>query len=139
MKGMIMLALLVMPMLQAIAPPARSIDKGTRSELSTARQVAISDPAAWAMLWREHAPTRPLPEVDFSREIVVGVFLGTRPSSGFAVQIVGSHEESGHLVVQYRETMPSRGDITAQVLVSPYHLVAIPKQAGMVTFEKLKT
>jgi len=131
--------LALMAMLQAVVPPARSIDQGTNSGVSDARQVAVSNREAWAALWREHAPTRPQPEVDFAREMVVGVFMGTRPTSGFAVQIVGSREEDGHTVVQYRETAPARGDITAQVLISPFHLVAIPKQAGAVTFEKLKS
>jgi hypothetical protein len=138
MRAMILLAAFAMAMLQTVVPPARSIDKGSRSEMTAARQVAVSDHEAWAALWREHAPTRPLPDVDFSRETVAGVFLGTRPSSGFAVEIVGSRQDGGQTVVEYREKVPSRGDITAQVLVSPYHLVAFPKQAGTVTFEKLK-
>jgi hypothetical protein len=29
--------------------------------------------------------------------------------------------------------------MTAQVLTFPYHLVAIPKASGQVTFEKVKT
>jgi hypothetical protein len=33
--------------------------------------------------------------------------------------------------------MPARGALTAQVLVSPYHLVAVPKRAGPIAFEKL--
>ena len=134
-----MLALFVAAMLQVAVPPVRSIDKGAMSQLSAARQVAVSDGEAWAALWREHAPARPLPDVDFSREIVVGVFLGTRSSAGFTVEIVGYHEEGGRIVVEYRETTPSRGAITAQVIVSPYHLVALPKRTGAVTFEKLKT
>jgi hypothetical protein len=132
-----MLTLLVVAMTQAVVPVARSIDKGAMSEVSTARQVEVSNRDAWAALWREHAPNRPLPEVDFSREIVVGVFLGTRPTAGFAVEIVGYREDEGRLVVQYRETAPSRGAITAQMLTSPYHLVAVPKRTGAITFENL--
>jgi hypothetical protein len=41
-------------------------------------------------------------------------------------------------VVLYRETAPSRDTITAQVIVSPYDLVVIPRRTGTVTFEKLK-
>ena len=133
-----MLTLLVMAMTQTVfAAAPRSIDKGAMSEVSIARQVEVSNREAWTALWREHAPNRPLPEVDFSREIVVGVFLGTRPSAGFAVEITGYREDGGRLVVQYRETTPPRGAIAAQMLVSPYHLVAVPKRAGPIAFEKL--
>jgi hypothetical protein len=144
MRG-ILLALLVMAMRQGAVPPnappnapqIRSIDKGTMSGLSAARQVTVSDRDAWAALWREHAPARPLPEVDFSREVVVGIFLGTRSSAGFTVEIVGRREDGERTIVQYRETTPPPGSITAQVIVSPYHLAALPKRAGAITFEKL--
>lgn len=121
------------------APPAvRTIDKGAMSELSAPRQIAVTDRDAWAALWKSHGAGRRLPDVDFSTEIVVGVFLGMRPTAGFAVDIVGCREAGGNLVVQYRETEPSRDDITAQVLTSPYHLAAIPRRAGTITFERLK-
>lgn len=133
-------ALVAAAILQAAAPPpapaVRSIDKGAMSQISAARQVTVTDRDAWATLWRAHAPARPLPGVDFMRETVVGVFMGTRMTAGFAIEIVGSREEGGNLVVQYQETAPSRDAIAAQVLVSPYHLVALPKRPGTITFEK---
>lgn len=132
-------ALVVALVFQTVLLPVRSIDKGAMSGVSAARQVTVSDRETWAALWREHAPARPLPDVDFSREMVAAVFLGTRPNAGFAVEIVGYHEEGGQIVVQYRETTPSVGAITAQVIVSPYHLVALPKRAGTITFETLTT
>ena len=119
------------------APSVRTVEKGALSDLSTARQATVTDRDAWVTLWRAHAPARPLPEVDFAREMVVAVFLGTRPTAGFGVEIVGVRGEVGALVVQYRETRPSRDALTAQVLTAPYHLAAIPKRPGTVTFEKL--
>jgi hypothetical protein len=69
--------------------------------------------------------------------MVVGVFLGTRPTAGFAAEIVGYRAVDGNLVIQYREGAPPRGAITAQVLTSPFHLVVVPRRPGTVTFEKL--
>jgi protease stability complex PrcB-like protein len=126
-------------MLQAVTPPARSIDRGVQSEVGAARQVTVRDPDGWTSLWRAHGSSRPLPAIDFSREMVVGVFLGSRPTAGFAVEIVGYREAGNDVVVQYRETTPARDAITAQVIVSPYHLVVIPKRTGNVTFEKVTT
>jgi protease stability complex PrcB-like protein len=119
------------------AAPLRSLEKGAMSQISSARQVAVTDRDAWARLWREHAPDRPLPNVDFTREMVAAVFMGERPRGGYAIEIVGYREQGGSVVVQYRETAPARDAITAQVIVSPYHLVALPRRAGTVTFEKL--
>jgi hypothetical protein len=131
--------LLLGALVQSVPPPVRSLDKGSQSRVSTARQLVVREPGEWASTWHEHAQVRPQPAVDFSREMVVGVFLGTRPTAGYAVEIVGYQENGEDVVVQYRELAPSRDLITAQVLTSPYHLVVIPRRSGTVTFEKLKT
>ena len=78
-----------------------------------------------------------MPAVDFSREMVVAVFLGSRPTAGYGVEIVRAVGNSGTLVVEYVETAPSRDAITAQVLTAPYHLAAIPKHDGEVRFQKV--
>ena len=130
---------LLLALLQAVVPPVRSLDQGGQSEIEMQRQVTVRDRDGWASLWRAHASRRPAPAVDFSREMVVGVFMGTRPTAGFAVDIVGYRDSGNDVVVLYRETAPSRDTITAQVIVSPYDLVVIPRRTGTVTFEKLKT
>jgi hypothetical protein len=123
--------------LQAVVPPVRSLDRGTRSDIVVARQVTIRDQDAWAALWQEHAAARPRPAVDFSSEMVVGVFLGTRPTAGYGTEIVGYRGADSDIVIQYRESGPPRGAITAQVLTSPFHLVVVLRRTGTVTFEKL--
>ena len=105
----------------------RTVDKGGQSEVAAPRQVTIRDADAWAALWRAHAPDRPQPAVDFAREMVVGIFLGTRPTAGFAVEIAGYRLEDNRLVVTYRESRPAAGTLTAQVLTAPFHLAAIPR------------
>jgi hypothetical protein len=122
---------------QMFTPPTRTIDQGTTSYIDDARTVAIRDRVEWAALWRAHAPDKPVPAVDWSQEMVVGVFLGTRPSAGFRVEIVGYREEGGRVVAGYRETRPGRDAITAQIVTSPYALAAIPRRAADVRFEKI--
>jgi hypothetical protein len=132
--------LLAAAILQTGAPPAQpmtTIAKGAESAVESPRQVTVRTPSEWAALWRAHSAERPLPQVDFTRDMVVGVFLGTRPTGGFAVEIVGTRQDHGSLVVEYRETRPGRDQITAQVITAPYHLVRIPRFAGGVTFEQL--
>jgi hypothetical protein len=38
--------------------------------------------------------------------------------------------------VDYVETRPAPGAVTAQVLTAPYHLVAVPRHDGEVRFQK---
>ena len=131
-------ALMLGALLQTVLPPMRSLDKGVVSDVATERLVALRDSGEWASLWRQHAPNRAQPAVDFSREMVVGVYLGARPTAGFSVEVTGYREAGDGVVVLYREAAPSRDLITAQVLTAPYHLVAIPQHTGAVAFEKLK-
>ena len=70
--------------------------------------------------------------------MVVGVFLGSRPTAGYTLEIVSANESNGTLVVRYREAVPSRGTMTAQMLTSPYHLVTVPFFPGGVKFEKVQ-
>jgi len=120
---------------QNAAPRMRTIDKGTQSGIEEARTVVVRTADEWQKLWRAHAAGKPVPAVDFSQEMVVGVFAGQRPTAGYSVEIVGIRDENGGLVVDYRSGSPTRDAITAQVLTAPYDLVAVPKRAGEVRFE----
>jgi hypothetical protein len=115
----------------------RLLDRGTHSNIDGARQVVVRDAAGWGALWKQHAGDRPVPAVDFAREAVAAVFLGTRPTAGFGVEIVGAGQKAGAFVVQYRETKPGGDAIAAQVITSPFLLVAMPKVDGDVKFERV--
>jgi hypothetical protein len=120
------------------APAPRTIAKGEQSNIESPVQVLAKNEAEWSALWRRHAGGREKPPVDFAREMVAGVFMGSRPTGGFSTTIVTSMEVKGVLVVRYSETIPPRDAVTAQVLTFPYHLVAIPKAAVTdVKFEKV--
>jgi hypothetical protein len=93
--------------------------------------------AEWNALWRQHSPDREQPPVDFGREMVVAVFMGSRPTAGFNVEVVSAQVEEGVLVVRIRETRPPGDRVLAQVITSPYHLVAVPRHNGDVRFESL--
>jgi len=118
--------------------PMRSIDQGQQSGIDVAKQVSARSVEEWDALWKAHAGGRARPSVDFSKDIVAAVFLGSRPSGGYSVQIVGVRQEGAALVVSYKETRPAPDALTAQVLTSPYHIVAIPKgTATEVKFERV--
>jgi hypothetical protein len=121
------------------APTTRTIEKGDQSNIDDARQVLLRSEAELQQLWKQHSPDRPMPKVDFSREMVVGVFMGSRPNAGFSTAIVSATAAKGALMVRYTETRPPAGSITAQILTFPYHLVAIPRaDVTDVKFEKVR-
>lgn len=135
MTAMIWLLMLAV-MLQG-AGGVRVLDKGDQSNLDEPRQVVVRTQEEWNTLWRRHATERPQPGVDLSKEMVLGVFMGSRPTAGFAVEVASAVVEGGVLVVNYRELRPGRDAITAQVLTSPYVIVAHPRHAGEVRFERV--
>jgi PrcB C-terminal len=114
-----------------------TVAQGTRSDISESRFVVVRTAAEWQKLWKEH-DSRPAPDVDFSRSIVVGVFLGTRPTAGYGVTITAVTARPGGAAVDYTEQRPAPGRMTAQVLTSPFHLVTVPKETEKVEFRRVE-
>ena len=140
MSAMMTVLLLLATILQAgttTTTAMKTVDKGPMSGIDTPRQVTVKTAAEFATLWKQHAADRKMPDVDFANNVVVGIFLGSRPTAGYGVEIVSVQPESGALVVKYKESRPRPDMITAQMLTSPFHLVAVPKFDGTVRFEKL--
>ena len=94
-------------LLQATPPPGacvRTVGKGPMSAIDDAASGRRSGPPrSGARSGRSTASTAPLPAVDFSREMVVGVFLGTPPDGRLRGRDrQGALADSGALVVEYR-------------------------------------
>ena len=130
-----LLALVVSTVMQTGA--LETIVRDNMSGVEDARQVVAKTEAEWSKLWRAHNPTAPMPKVDFNTRMVAAVFLGTRPSAGYSVEITGTKATGKTLVVEWREFPPKPGNLSAQVLTSPAHLVTIAKFDGEVKFQKV--
>lgn len=117
-------------------PGLRTVSQDTMSRVGEAGEVVVRTPEEWTALWRRHAGDAPAPKVDFATSMVVAVFLGTRMTAGFQVEITGARRDGEGWVIEWTERRPARGDVTAQVLTSPAHIVALPKTAGAIRFEK---
>jgi len=110
------------------------LETGVQSDIESPRTVVVRTPEQWKALCADHAGGRPCPAVDLTRSTVVGVFLGTRSSAGFAVEITRIEREGDTLVVNYRERKPGPNEMAAQMMTMPYQLVTIDRFAGPVRF-----
>jgi len=129
-------------------PPTRleldfdTVAQGTSSGVRDARQVLVRDGGTWAALWRQHAadvdPQPPLPEADFSREMIVAFFLGERPTAGYSVEIRRITLRPDRLVVRVAVTQPGSDDPVAQVLTQPFHMVKVQRAEVSAEFETLE-
>lgn len=129
-------ALVLAMVMQTGGADVTTIARDSMSHADSPRQVAARTAAEWAALWRLHAGDAKAPAVDLASRSVVAVFLGSRPSAGYAVEITGTRRQGAILIVEWRESKPGPGDITAQVLTSPAHIASIPRFAGEIKFEK---
>ena len=134
MRNVLLIAVLAVATMSAQTPSFTNIAKGDSSEQQLAKQATVRTAAEWKALWKDHAPTEKMPAVDFTKDMVVGIFLGTKPSAGYEVEIVGVRPEGKDLIVEYVQKQPAPGTMAAQILTEPFHLVAVPKHAGTVRF-----
>ena len=116
-----------------------SVARGAFSGIADATEVVVRSNADWEKLWKSHAGAQPLPEVDFAREMIASVFLGSRPTGGFSVEIVGARRDGDTLVIEYAERRPPPDAIVTQALTAPFHIVRLEAHAGPVRFRRLAT
>jgi PrcB C-terminal len=113
-----------------------TVARGQHSGIEESRQVVVQADSEWKALWKEHGAEQPAPAVDLAKSTVAGVFLGTRSTGGYAVEITTVERAGADVVVSYRETKPDPGMIVTQVLTSPFQVVSFEKTSGKVSFQK---
>jgi len=120
-----------------VAVPFTTVDRGQQSNIDEPRQAVVRTPAEWAKLWAQHAGEgRDKPPMDFTKSTVIGVFMGSRPTGGYAIEITSIEKDGNELTVTYKETSPPPGAMLSQALTLPYHLVKIDRHPGPIKFKK---
>ena len=117
-------------------PGIEVIARDNMSGVDLPRQAVARTGSEWSALWQQHAGAKPPPKVDFTKRMVVAVFLGSRPSAGFNAEVTATRQEGKTLVVEWREVRPGADSLVAQVITSPAVLVSVPKFDGDIKFEK---
>lgn len=78
----------------------------------------------------------PMPEVDFSKEMVVIAAMGEKPSSGYAIMVDGACEVDGHVEVFVSSVDGGCGGLQMAVVTAPADAVRIPKTDLPVVFRE---
>ncbi len=120
-----------------------TLARGDDSRLVQPRRFVIRDSHSFNAVYAAHAgPDATVPAVDFETHMVAAVFAGERPMSGFSVAVIGTRREGADLVVVIDEHRDEHGDerspdpdrVVAQIVVSPYHIVTLPRDDGEIRF-----
>jgi hypothetical protein len=87
-------------------------------------RVTARSPRDWDILWQliGRAAPGPLPE----GAMAVAVFLGTRPTAGYSVEIIEAVEGPDQVTVRWRERTPAPGSLGAQVVTAPWAVRLVP-------------
>lgn len=134
------------------APPAASAAKSTvgatvlanghNSGLAGKTEAVLRNNADWKKLWDKHcsnvAPRPSLPVVDFSKEMVIAVSIGSRSSGGYSVSITSIVDDGTNLVVTYKEKEPEPNRLYTAAITHPFVFVKVPLASKPVKFVKAK-
>lgn len=106
----------------------RRIGQWTRTGVGEARRLVIRNANAWADFWSELG-VGDRPAVDFTRDLVVAVAAGQRPSGGYEIAVTGVRQADGELTVEVVETAPGPNCMTSASLTQPVDIVVVPALA----------
>jgi len=112
-----------------------TLAKGDASGVLDPERTIVRDETTWRALWSAHAGAAgEVPDVDFTTRMVAAAFAGERPMPGYGVEVLQPRPEGASLVIPVREEQPRPGTVAAQLIVTPYHIVTLPRHDGPVRF-----
>jgi len=118
--------------------PFETVLAEAHSGLAEQRREVVRDEAAWVRLWAEIQagvdPQPPRPPVDFTRDMLIAVATGTRPSGGFSIKVRRVATRGETLEVAVLETCPAPGAMVSMGLSQPVEVVRAARLTQPLTF-----
>ena len=119
------------------ADPVVAVAAGVVSGVRDLETVVARTSSEWVGLWSRLPLKRTPPTVTFDSTMIVGVFLGARPTAGYGVHIVGTRQEGDTLVVEFTEQSPPATADNPPVETTPYVVAGVRRHDGPLRFEKV--
>lgn len=123
------------------SPSMQTLSKGNMAGMdSEGGEVIICDKNEFEEFWRNLGSDllnedADIPEVDFDTFMVVGVFMGEQPSSGYDISIERVEQQApDSLQLQVQKTEPGPDCMNMTVLTHPYHIIKINKTEAELSF-----
>ena len=129
--------------------PVRELDPkrtGPRRPLTTYSgivkrlRVVIRDQDEWRELWKElfsrQQPVPSLPDIDFSREMLIVVAMGEVNTGGFTIMVDGVYEKEKQLELVVKSTGPGKNCMVTQAFTQPVDIVRVSKSDHAVVFRE---
>ncbi|HEY9401633.1 MAG TPA: DUF885 family protein [Pyrinomonadaceae bacterium] len=87
----------------------------------------ITNESDWRRAWALIGGGRPQPEINFNSRACIVVYQGQKPTGGYSIEIGEIRRDGTVLAVKVAERRPAFGDVTTQVITSPFVAVSIPR------------
>ena len=116
-----------------------TLSGGSYSGVEREEQLVIDSQTEYAELMEKLGRAEDTKEIDFSRFIVIAVFMGEKPTGGYDIRIQSIVRKDGLLEVHVLTRVPKEGEMVTQALSSPYHIVLCPRPSGKDSFNKSDT
>jgi hypothetical protein len=116
------------------------------------RRMVIRDRETWGDVWKQiysgpisfswtgpgsekvaNLPP-PLPQIDFSHNMLLVVTMGSEPPGGYEIVVDGVYEHANQLEVVVRNVSPGRSCFNLQYGSQPVDVVEVEKREGSVVF-----
>jgi hypothetical protein len=117
--------------------PFGTLDRGEASEAALSSPVVFTTFDPWQNFWAQHAGLRPIPAVDFERDMVVVAMVGPRTEAGDSVEIRRILQLDHGTLTEYVERVPGDYCSPAGRIHTPYHVVVAPKTSQPFQFSEL--
>jgi hypothetical protein len=112
-----------------------TVDRSAYTGVREPANVVLKDMDTFTRVWHRLAgPNAAVPAIDFSTSMVVAVFRGMLPNGCYSTEITDVYRTADGINVSRVDTVPGPGTICTQVVVTPAHLVAIPRTDELLTF-----
>jgi len=93
--------------------------QGADSGIPDTRVVVIRNQEAWAKLWTDMQDKDPLPEINFSQHVVIGVFAGEQPA-GTSISFGKIRDREDDVYAPYR-FIPPAAQVSTTTVPAPTH------------------
>lgn len=90
-------------------------------------------------LFTKHENTCPVAtdaNIDFTKNMLVGIFSGKKSTSGYAIKMTSIVENKCEIVISYYESGPQSGETTSQNPTYPSDFILIPRSGKTIIFNK---
>jgi hypothetical protein len=117
-----------------------TLARGQYSGIEEKKYVIVTSQEEWEILWEKvHkfiTPAPDLPVTDFASDIVLGVFMGTRPTGGYSIEIDELRACDDRIRAIVKSRSPEPEDMVTTALTQPYHIIRFEATEWEIEFKE---